>query len=106
MVIGFHTGQMNSESIGHNVQFLRTKVIKTAGVNTWNQEPSLVLPELDGVPELENSWGSNNLEVAAPVSAAMVEAGIPEGWCEDLDFVDELYRERQHPDYYQNQRGY
>lgn len=102
MVIGFHTHQLNSESIGHNVQFLKTKVLRTAGVNSWNQEPSLQLPLLEGVPELENSWGRANLEVAAPVSAAMVEAGIPEGWCEDLSFVDELYQERQHRDYHEN----
>ena len=102
MVIGFQLHELTSESVGHNPRFLQTRTIKTEGVSHWNRENVTALPVLPGVPELENSWYGNTVKVAAPVSAAQVAAGIPEDWVEDDSFVNDLYAERQHPDYHEN----
>ena len=100
MVTGFVMSQLTSESVRHNPQVIRTKALKTEGVSRWNLEPMLTIPALEGVPELEDAWVK--VEVAAPVSAAQVEAAITQEEINDLDFIDNLYAERQSEDYWEN----
>lgn len=100
MVTGFLMNQLTSENVRHNPQVIRTKALKTEGVSRWNLEPVLTIPALEGIPELEDAWVK--VEVAAPVSAAQVEAAITQEAINDLDFIDGLYAERQSEDYWEN----
>lgn len=105
MVTGFvNEAQLHSDSVRHNQDFLKCKALHTKNVSRWDLEKTIGLPALENIPELENAW--SRLEIVAPVSAEQVEAGLPEGWVENMSFLDRLYSERQADNYYENRNNY
>ncbi len=105
MVTGFvNSVGLHSDSVRHNQDFLMCKALNTNNVSRWDLQKSMGLPALENIPELVHAWSS--LEVVAPVSPEQVEAGLPEGWVENMSFLDGLYKERQSENYHNNRHDY